>query len=125
MSTPVRKERDLLARAARCMPGGVLGRHRLPDDRAIVFARGRGAHLFDADGQEFIDFTCGGGALLLGYDNPEIIAAVRDQVAQASHFLSMANVPAIEYAADGVALIACLAHIEPTFTIDPPPFAAM
>ena len=32
----------LLEQAAKCMPGGVLGRHRLPDDRALVFARGRG-----------------------------------------------------------------------------------
>ena len=29
--------------------------------------------MFDADGREFIDFTGGGGALLLGYDNPDII----------------------------------------------------
>ena len=62
------------------MPGGVLGRHRLPDDRALVFSRGRRAHLFDAAGREFIDFTCGGGALLLGYDHPGIVEAVKVQI---------------------------------------------
>ena len=59
------RQRELLRQAAESLPGGVLGRHRLPDDRALVFSHGRGAHLFDAAGREFIDFTCGGGALLL------------------------------------------------------------
>ncbi|MDA0991460.1 MAG: aminotransferase class III-fold pyridoxal phosphate-dependent enzyme, partial [Verrucomicrobia bacterium] len=85
----------------------MLGRHRLPDDRAIVFSRGRGAHLFDVADREFIDFTCGGGALLLGYDHPEIIAAVKQQIHKASHFLGISNVPAIEFAAELLEVIPC------------------
>ena len=115
----------LLEQAAKCMPGGVLGRHRLPDDRALVFARGRGAHMFDADGREFIDFTCGGGALLLGYDNPEIISAVKRQIDEASHFLSMANVPAIEYASELVEVIPCADQIRFTASGAEATFMAM
>ena len=73
----------------------------------MVFSHGRGAHLFDAAGREFIDFTCGGGALLLGYDHPEIIAAVKRQIDEASHFLSVSNVPAIEFAAALLEVIPC------------------
>ena len=101
------RQKALLQKAARSLPGGVLGRHRLPDGRAIVFSRGRGAHLFDAADHEFIDFSCGGGGMLLGYDHPEIIAAVKRQIDDASHFLSIANVPAIEYAAELVEVIPC------------------
>ena len=100
-------QEELLREAAESLPGGVLGRHRLPDDRALVFSHGRGAHLFDADGREFIDYTCGGGALLLGYDHPEIRAAVKEQIDRASHFLSVANVPAVRYAAELRTVIPC------------------
>ena len=101
------RQDDLLRQAAESLPGGVLGRHRLPDDRALVFSHGRGAHLFDAAGREFIDFTCGGGALLLGYDHEGIRAAVKEQIDQASHFLSVTNVPAVHYAAELKEVIPC------------------
>jgi glutamate-1-semialdehyde 2,1-aminomutase len=119
------RQQALLERAAGCLPGGVLGRHRLPDNKSLVFARGRGAHLFDAAGREFIDFTCGGGALLLGYDHEDVVAAVKRQIEEASHFLSMANVPAIEYAADLVETIPCAELIRYTSSGAEATFMAM
>ena len=105
--TGLQRQHQLLREAAESLPGGVLGRHRLPDDRALVFSHGRGARLFDAAGREFIDFTCGGGALLLGYDHPEVRAAVKEQIDRAPHFLSVANVPAVRYAAELKEVIPC------------------
>jgi len=101
------RQASLLATAGKVFPGGVLGRHRLPDDRAIVFARGQGAHLFDAAGREYIDFTCGGGTLLLGYDNKEVTEAIRGQLEKGTHFLTIVNDVAIEYAADLLEVIPC------------------
>ena len=101
------RQDELLRQAAESLPGGVLARHRLPDERALVFSHGRGAHLFDAAGREFIDFTCGGGALLLGYDHDGIRAAVKEQIDQASHFISVTNVPAVRYAAELKQVIPC------------------
>ncbi len=94
------EELGLLAEAARVMPGGVLGRHKLRDTHQFVFSHGRGAHLFDVSGREYIDFTCAGGAVLLGYDHPGVTAAIQAQAARAPHFLSMLNEPAILYARD-------------------------
>ena len=101
------RQDELLRQAAESLPGGVLARHRLPDERALVFSHGRGAHLFDAAGREFIDFTCGGGALLLGYDHPGVRAAVKEQIDLASHFISVTNVPAVRYAAELKEVIPC------------------
>jgi glutamate-1-semialdehyde 2,1-aminomutase len=105
------RQADLLATAAAVFPGGVAGRHRLSDGRALVFSHGHNGHLFDCGGNEYIDFTCGGGALLLGYDHPEVVAAVREQAGRALHFLSVANDQSIQYAAELVEVIPCAEQI--------------
>ncbi|MBI4242391.1 MAG: aminotransferase class III-fold pyridoxal phosphate-dependent enzyme, partial [Candidatus Rokubacteria bacterium] len=101
------EENGLLEKAAKVFPGGVLGRHRLADAYKVVFSHGRGAHLFDMSGREYIDYTCGGGALLLGYVHPEIAEAIRDQLSRASQFISILNIQAIEYAAELLEVIPC------------------
>jgi glutamate-1-semialdehyde 2,1-aminomutase len=98
-------EGELLVVADRIFPGGALARHRLNDSHAMVFSHGKGAHLFDASGREYIDYTCGGGALILGYDNPEIVAAVQKAMGRASAFISFVNESAILYGADLVKVI--------------------
>ncbi len=98
-------EDELLRTANRIFPGGALARHRLNDSHAMVFTRGKAAHLFDASGQEYIDYTCGGGALILGYDHPEIAAAVEQAMGRASAFISFVNEAAILYGADLVETI--------------------
>lgn len=48
---------------------------------APVYAqRGRGAHLFDVDGNEYIDYTMGVGPLSLGYCYPRVDDAIRRQL---------------------------------------------
>ena len=41
---------------------------------------GEGAYLFDADGNRYLDFCCSWGPLILGHADPDVIAAVREQV---------------------------------------------
>ena len=103
---------SLLTKANEVFPGGVLGRHRLPDERAVVITRGQDAHLFDAEGREYIDFTCGGGTLLLGYTNREVTEAINIQLEKGIHFLALVNDVAIEYAAD--LLKVCLLYTSPS-----------
>jgi glutamate-1-semialdehyde 2,1-aminomutase len=42
--------------------------------------RGEGAHLFDADGKEYIDFVLSAGPLIFGHSNPEYIQALKGQL---------------------------------------------
>jgi diaminobutyrate-2-oxoglutarate transaminase len=44
----------------------------------VVFHRGRGHHIYDVDGRQYLDFLCGAGALNYGHNPPEIVAAVID-----------------------------------------------
>jgi glutamate-1-semialdehyde aminotransferase len=43
-------------------------------------ARGRGAHVWDVDGNPFLDYSMGVGPVLLGYAHPEVDAAIRAQL---------------------------------------------
>ncbi len=47
--------------------------------RPIAIVRGQGAHLWDADGKEYIDCVGGQGAANLGHANPAVAKAIADQ----------------------------------------------
>ncbi len=49
------------------------------------FSRARGSHVWDLQGQRFLDFTGGVGAILLGYADPEVNAAVRRRLSLGSY----------------------------------------
>jgi glutamate-1-semialdehyde 2,1-aminomutase len=51
----------------------------------IYIDRAKGAHKWDLDGHELIDYWAGHGALLLGHSHPEVVEAVQQQVARATH----------------------------------------
>jgi acetylornithine/succinyldiaminopimelate/putrescine aminotransferase len=54
---------------------------RLP----VEFVRGAGARLWDAEGNEYLDFLCGISVTNLGHCHPRVVAAVREQVGQLMH----------------------------------------
>jgi diaminobutyrate-2-oxoglutarate transaminase len=56
---------------------------RLP----IAIARGSGSYVVDVDGNVFIDFLNGAGALPLGHSHPELVDAVREQLPLLTHGL--------------------------------------
>lgn len=72
------QDRQLRDRAAAVIPGGMFGHQGvglLPDDYPQFFSRGDGAHIWDADGNRYLDFMCAYGPNLFGYANPQIDAA--------------------------------------------------
>lgn len=73
--------RMLFRRAQNVIPGGihVSGTPLVDLDRSpLYFERGAGSHIWDADGNEYIDFIMAYGPFLLGYAHPEVDdAAVR------------------------------------------------
>lgn len=78
-------ETDLRRRAAAVLPNGMYGHQSirlLPECYPQFFARARGAHLWDADGNRYLDFMCAYGPNLLGYADEEIDAAYAAQMRQ-------------------------------------------
>jgi acetylornithine/N-succinyldiaminopimelate aminotransferase len=54
---------------------------RLP----VEFVRGEGSRLWDAEGNEYLDFLCGISVTSLGHCHPRIVEAVREQVGRLMH----------------------------------------
>ncbi len=74
----------LYEEAISLVPGGVLGARKPADfidgEYPIFLESGRGCRLTDVDGNEFIDFLCGYGPVILGYREAEVDEAVYRQV---------------------------------------------
>jgi len=51
----------------------------------VEFVRGEGSHLWDEDGNEYLDFLCGISVTSLGHCHPRVVAAVREQVGSLMH----------------------------------------
>jgi glutamate-1-semialdehyde 2,1-aminomutase len=52
----------------------------------IFLERGQGAHVWDADGNEYVDFMMSFGALIQGHAHPTLVKTVSDAMAAGSHF---------------------------------------
>lgn len=48
----------------------------------LVVERAAGPHIFDADGNRYIDFVCAWGPMILGHGHPAVVRAVQEQAAQ-------------------------------------------
>ncbi|MFP5512986.1 MAG: aminotransferase class III-fold pyridoxal phosphate-dependent enzyme, partial [Alphaproteobacteria bacterium] len=96
----------LTARARTVMPGGLLSPSRQLA-HPYVFVRAAGPYLYDADGNEHVDYHCGFGANMLGH----CASAVRDRVTAVSERIDLIGAGAldleIEAAETLVRLIPC------------------
>jgi glutamate-1-semialdehyde 2,1-aminomutase len=73
------KSEELFRRALEIIPGGVNSPVRAffsVGGNPPFIARGQGAHIFDVDGNEYVDYVGSWGPLLLGHRHPEILAAL-------------------------------------------------
>ena len=74
------KSETLFGRAQSLIPGGVnspVRAFRSVGGNPVFLARGEGSHIFDVDGNEYIDYVGSWGPLLLGHRHPEILAALQ------------------------------------------------
>ena len=73
-------------------------------DQCIV--RAAGSCIYDRDGREILDFTSGQMSAILGHGHPEIVAAVREMVAELDHLhSSFLSDPVIDFADALVAML--------------------
>ncbi len=84
-----RKSQELFAEAQKYLPGGVnspVRAFKSVGGTPIFFERGQGAHLFDVDGNRYIDYVGSWGPLILGYSHPQVVEAIREEAAKATSF---------------------------------------
>ncbi len=73
------------AEATTLFPGGVTHDTRYAVPFPLYMTHGSGPRKWDVDGNEYIDFVSGHGALLLGHSHPAIAEAVSAQILRGTH----------------------------------------
>jgi glutamate-1-semialdehyde 2,1-aminomutase len=80
---------ELFEEAQRYLPGGVdspVRAFKAVGGTPLFIKRGQGSRLYDEDGNEFIDYVCSWGPLILGHAQPRIVGAVKRAVERGSSF---------------------------------------
>ncbi|MFN8234391.1 MAG: aspartate aminotransferase family protein [Actinomycetota bacterium] len=74
------------AAAERTVAGGVASSWQDSPPHAIYIDRGEGARIWDIDGNEYLDFHLGYGAMVAGHAHPKIVEAIERQARRGTHF---------------------------------------
>ena len=82
------QEKELLEKAARYLPGGGSGNTNFPESVNFLAREGRGSHIWDVSGNEYVDWLMGSGPMVLGHAHPAVVEAVTEAVAQGSTFFT-------------------------------------
>ncbi|MFI6679320.1 glutamate-1-semialdehyde 2,1-aminomutase [Kribbella sp. NPDC050470] len=79
------------ARLHELVPGGAhtyaKGDDQYPQDMAPVISHGLGAHVWDIDGNEYVEYGSGLRAVSLGHAHPKVLEAVRRELGRGSNFV--------------------------------------
>ncbi|MGH3762010.1 glutamate-1-semialdehyde 2,1-aminomutase, partial [Actinophytocola sp.] len=90
------------------VPGGshtyAKGEDQYPEGMAPVISHGRGAHVWDVDGNEFVEYGSGLRSVSLGHAHPRVVEAVRAQLDLGGNFVRPAAIE-IEAAARFLATV--------------------
>jgi glutamate-1-semialdehyde 2,1-aminomutase len=80
------RSRELWQEATKSMPRGVPSSFQDTPPQPVFIDHGDGSHVWDVDGNEYVDFHNGFGVMVVGHAHPAIVAAVNDRMARGSHF---------------------------------------
>jgi glutamate-1-semialdehyde 2,1-aminomutase len=83
------RSKTLFDRAQRSIPGGVnspVRAFRGVGGSPPFMARGQGSRIWDVDGNEYLDYVCSWGPLLLGHRPPEIVEAIERALSTGTSF---------------------------------------
>ncbi len=80
------KSEQLFEEAKKIIPGGVTSARQpgrfVPGKYPIFMNKGKGSHVWDVDGNEYIDWIVSFGPIILGHTNPQVDEAVRENIEQ-------------------------------------------
>jgi glutamate-1-semialdehyde 2,1-aminomutase len=97
---------EWIERAGQVLPAAGFGNF----DPGIVIAKGQGSHVWDEDGNAYIDYLIGSGPMLLGHGHPEVMEAVLEQLPKGMTFFAN-NAKGIELAEAIVDAVPCCEQV--------------
>ena len=85
----LKRSEEFFRRAEKVIPGGVNSPVRAfgaVGGTPPFISKAKGSKIYDADGNEYIDYVCSWGPLILGHAHPVVIAAIKDAAEKGSSF---------------------------------------
>ncbi len=89
MNSTYQKSQALFEKAKKLAPGGVhspVRAFKAVGGTPLFMKKGEGAHIWDADGNEYVDFCMSWGALSVGHAHPKVVEAVQKQAQLGTHY---------------------------------------
>lgn len=83
------RSEQLFAQAQKMIPGGVnspVRAFRSVGGTPLFIERGQGAHIWDVDGNRYIDYVLSWGPLAIGHAHPAVVAALQEVVTRGTSF---------------------------------------
>jgi len=83
------KSRELMAEAVKVIPGGVnspVRAFKSVGGEPVFYDHAKGSHVWDVDGNEYIDFIGSWGPMILGHAPDAVLDAVREQLGKGTSF---------------------------------------
>ena len=80
------KSFELSKAAQKYLPSGVVHDSRYIKPYGLYSCNAMGSRKWDVDGNEYIDYFGGHGALMLGHNHPQVIDAIKTQLMRGTHF---------------------------------------
>ena len=80
---------DIFNESKKYMPGGVNSPVRAYKDVAVtppIIKKGKGAYIYDEDGNKYIDFVCAWGPMILGHCDDDVVKAIQNTAAESIAF---------------------------------------
>lgn len=93
---------ELREKARRVLPGGTFGNTAAD----LMIREGRGSHVWDENGKEYVDYLIGSGPMIIGHSHPDVNAAVQQQLTKGTTFFAN-NRQGIDLAAVIVDAVPC------------------
>src|SRR3954451_9803115 len=88
---PLPESQRINAQLHAMVPGGAhtyaKGDDQYPENLAPIISHGRGAYVWDVDGNEYIEYGSGLRAVALGHAYPRVVDAVRRELDKGSNFV--------------------------------------
>src|SRR5450755_6806 len=85
----IKKSRELFQRAQKTIPGGVnspVRAFRSVGGTPLFIRKARGSYLYDADGNQYIDYIASWGPMILGHAYAPVVKAIQEQAAYSTSY---------------------------------------
>lgn len=85
----VERSRALFEEAKKYIPGGVnspVRAFKSVGDVPRFIAKAKGSHIWDVDGNEYIDYVCSWGPMILGHAHPSVVEGIKEQAEKGTSY---------------------------------------